>query len=465
MEKDQKKIRQTVFLTVISILVLALLAFAWYESQKSYYGPSKKSGQTPTTGQTTSETIEQKVDSTGYLQEGGEITKSDLFYTASSKNASAVLVRKGGKLTLDKIKISKTGDSSSSDESSFFGLNAAVLAKSSSTIMISNSAIEAKGKGANGAFANGSGSIISLQNSSVTASGDGAHAIMATQGGTVVLNKVSLITDKAHSGAIATDRGGGLIKADNGSVKTYGTDSPGIYSTGDIIVSDYDISAANSEAAVIEGSNNIILNNVNLSSALADKWGIMIYQSFSGDAQGSTGNFEMTGGSLTDSGANSPLFYVNNSIGLIKLAGVDIKTVSGIIAKAAANSRWGKSGSNGGNIQLLGTGQTLTGNIIADNISTVSLNLTSSSLLKGAINTDKTAKEASLSLDKSSHWEIAGDSYLTVLTDKDGLSGKTITNISGQGHNVYYNSSNTGNSYLGGKTYALTGGGELKPYK
>jgi hypothetical protein len=36
-----------------------------------------------------------------------------------------------------------------------------------------------------------------------------------------------------------------------------------------------------------------------------------------------------------------------------------------------------------------------------------------------------------------------------------------VTNIVGNGHNVYYSKSSSANSYLGGKTYQLADGGEL----
>ncbi len=49
----------------------------------------------------------------------------------------------------------------------------------------------------------------------------------------------------------------------------------------------------------------------------AVKHGVMIYQSFSGDAGTGTGTFTMTGGSLT--AAAGPLFYVTNTEAVIKL--------------------------------------------------------------------------------------------------------------------------------------------------
>ena len=62
---------------------------------------------------------------------------------------------------------------------------------------------------------------------------------------------------------------------------------------------------------------------------------------------------------------------------------------------------------------LTADGQTLTGDFVADSISSVTLTLQNGSSLEGSINADKTAKEARLTLDASSTWDLTADSYLT----------------------------------------------------
>jgi hypothetical protein len=241
-----------------------------------------------------------------------------------------------------------------------------------------------------------------------------------------------------------------------------GQNSPALYSTGTITVTGGTYKATGAEAAVIEGANSIILNDVDLSSTFADKWGVMIYQSMSGDAEGTEGAFTMTGGSLALTAATGPLFYVNNSTSIINLSGVDVSVGSGVLVNAAAGN-WGTSGSNGGTVMLTADAQSLTGDVVADNISSVDLTLKNGSSLVGGINADNTAKEARLTLDAGSTWNVTADSYLTSMTLSGGVSGTAITNITGNGHTVYYGSSDAANSALGGKTYTLSGGGTLKP--
>jgi len=186
----------------------------------------------------------------------------------------------------------------------------------------------------------------------------------------------------------------------------------------------------------------------------------MIYQSMSGDAEGTEGTFSMTGGSLSYTGSNGPLFFVTNSTANITLKNVDLTVSSNILVDASFN-QWGTSGANGGIVNLTADDQALEGNITADSISSVTIALQNGSTLTGAMDADNTARAMILTLDGSSTWNVTADSYLTCLNDSEGISGTNIKNINGNGYTVYYDSATC--TALGGNTYSLTGGGTLKP--
>lgn len=395
-----------------------------------------------------------------YTVDGTTATSTGDTFTTGNTDESAVYVKNGGALTLTNATISTTGNTSSNDNSSFYGLNAGVLVDSGGSLTMEGGTVTTTGSGANGVVSSGSGTSVSIADVTINATGGGGHAVMATQGGAMTVKNVTMTTAGANSGAIATDRGGGTIDVTGGVVTTSGQDSPGIYSTGAIAVADAQVSASGAEAAVIEGANSITLTDTTLTTSLADKWGVMIYQSMSGDAEGTEGAFTMTGGKLADTAATGPLFYVTNSTGVITLHGVDAQAGSGVLVKAAAGS-WGNSGANGGNVQLTADAQTLTGDLQADSISTLDVTLQNSSTLTGAINGDNTAKSVTLSLDASSQWVVTGDSHLTCLNDAAGISGSNVTNIVGNGHTVTYDSSQC--PALNGQTYTLQGGGTLTP--
>ncbi|MFN8519567.1 MAG: hypothetical protein U0667_09340 [Chloroflexota bacterium] len=391
-----------------------------------------------------------------YQQSGGTATKTGEAIAASEADQSAVWVTDGGSLTLTDATITSTGDTSSADASSFYGLDAAVLADDGSSITMAGGSITTTGTGANGAFASGDGSSVSLTGTTIAATGDAAHGVMATQGGSASLTDVTIDTTGAHAAPIATDRGSGTITVQGGTFTSSGDGSPGIYSTGAITADGIVVAATGSETAVIEGANSITLTDSSLTTSVEDLRGVMIYQSMSGDAEGTDGTFTMTGGSLASTADTGPLFYVTNATGIITLTDVDVTAGSGVLVQAAADS-WGTTGSNGGHAVVTASGETLTGDLVADDISSISLMLTDASTWTGA------ADSAAISLDATSSWVVTADSVLTTLSDQGGVSGSTITNITGNGHTVTYDASLDGNAWLAGGTYTLSGGGTLTP--
>lgn len=390
-----------------------------------------------------------------YAQGGGTFANANQTVTASDQNESAVKVSNGGIYTLTDSRISTAGDSSSLDSSSFYGLNAAVLAQSGSKISLSGVSVNTTGSGANGVFATGQGSTIDLNDVQVTCMNTGAHGVDATLGGTLNLNNVDITTSgNGASAAIATDRGGGTITVNGGTATTTGTKSPPIYSTGNITATGATMKATASEAVVIEGKNSVTLQDTTISGAI--NWGVLIYQSMSGDAEIGTGNFRMTGGTLT--AEQGPLFYCTNTQAAITLNDATLVNSSGILLRASAGD-WGTEGSNGADVVLSADQETLDGSIECDNLSSVEITLEKNTVLSGAVNQADTAKSVALSLDATSTWEVIGDSHVTAFVDADG----SLSNVHSNGHTVYYDASNSANSWLKGSTYALQGGGELTP--
>ncbi len=384
-------------------------------------------------------------------------TKSNSKIEADKENESAVVAFKNTEVILSSNQIITSGNTSSNDYSSFQGLNAAVLGRDESVIKMDHNKITTTGTGANAIFAYGKSTIYS-ENDFIDCTARGGHGIMASGGGTIHAKNISMITRGANSGVIATDRGSGTITVDKAMVRAEGQDSPGIYSTGKITVSDADITATGAEIAVIEGSNSIVCNNCKMNYSFQNKWGVMIYQSFSGDAEGVDGHYEMNNGSLKSEDKTGPLFFVTNSNANIFLNHVAIENASGILLNASAN-RWGRSGTNGGNAHITATDQSLAGEIIGDSISSVYVNLKEKSGLNGCINHQHKAKYIEVTIDKSSNWSLTQDSYVDKIDCT--ISNNQITNIAGNGHNLYY--SKDDNPNLKGKTYLLENKGKLLP--
>jgi hypothetical protein len=387
-----------------------------------------------------------------FTVDGTTQTIADKTITSDAEDVSGVYVLNGGNLAMSNVTVKTTGETSSQDNSSFNGQNAGVLVNKNSRVAIFGGSISTTGGGANGLFAYGAGSFGSMTGGTIIATGDGGHGVMASGGGSLAVTNVDITTERIHGGVIATDRGGGTIWVVGGIITSHGPDSPGIYSTGNIRAENASFVATGSECAVIEGRNSITLKNCDMTGAL--KCGVMIYQSFSGDAEGQRGTFSMEGGSL--SAAQGPMFFVNNTRGVINLQNVKISAASGVLVNAAA-SKWGRSGSNGGHVELTGDNQTLAGDIKVDKVSSAVVTLKNKSALTGAVT------NASLVLDATSQWNVTADSVLAGLTEAEAPSGDIIANIHGSGHTVRYKADLPANKWLGAKTWKLVEGGTLSP--
>ncbi len=389
------------------------------------------------------------VDAEDVTQEGKRIK-------ADKDNQSAVAAFKDSHVELTNNEIVTSGNTTSQDMSSFQGLNAAVLGRDDSELRLSDNSITTSGLGANAIFAYGN-SVIYSDRDVINCTGDGGHGIMCSGGGTIHATNIDITTSGKNSAPVATDRGSGTITVQNGRIVSHGQDSPGLYSTGQLSLEGVSVSSDGSEVAVIEGSNQIRLDNCRLTCSFPRKWGIMIYQSFSGDAEGADGEFEAVNSSIRVTGEDSPLFFVTNSTAYITLDGNEIECVSGILLNAAA-SRWGNEGENGGTAVITTHHQVLEGDLQADANSNIRLSLTEGSVLKGSVNHENSAKSAEVRIDDNSRWELTGDAYVSLIEAE--ISGDNVTNILGNGHTIYYDPDN--NPTLGGKTYSLQGGGVLQ---
>jgi len=364
--------------------------------------------------------------------------------TYTSTNADENAVRADGvTASLTNVTVQKTaGAASSSDASSFYGLNAAILALNNANLTISGGTVTATAEGANGVFAY-NGATINISDTVINVSGGNAGGIEVAGGG--ILYAYDLTVHSTVKAAIRSDRGGGTLVVDGGTYTTSGSSgAPAVYSTADITVSNATLTAEDSEAVVVEGFNSVELINCDVTGNMSGTYSttadenihnVMLYQSMSGDAEVGTSSFTMTGGSLTS--MNGDMFYVTNTSSVITLSGVDLTQASGtylLRVSGNSNSRgWGTAGANGGNVVFNLTGQILSGNIYVDSISTLEMNLSNSSAFTGSINSDgTTASSLVVTLDSSSTWTLTADSYVTAF---NGSLSSVVTN----GHHLYVN--------------------------
>ena len=352
---------------------------------------------------------------TTIVTENKSIAHESMTNTTADQNA--FIGKNKAVIDIENSVFDKTGDTTSDDNSNFRGQNAVVLGIEGSQINIKGSNITSNSKGSNAVFATGEGSVINVENTNIHTKSDSSRGLDATYKGTVNGKNLTITTEGAHSATLATDRGEGTITTEAAKLTTSGEGSPVIYSTGNIIVNNVNGIANNSEIGVVEGKNSITLTNSNVTGYKDN--GFMLYQSFSGDAENGIARLKAENNTLTTH-ATGAFLYVNNTTAEVDLSNNAISMPNtSTLVKAAADSRWGKTGENGGHLTLRTSNQELSGNIMADSISTIALDMTNGSSLVGAVNTDNTAKEVTVKLSKDSNWILTGDSYVKSLSNED----------------------------------------------
>lgn len=352
---------------------------------------------------------------TTIVTENKSIAHESMTNTTADQNA--FIGKNKAVIDIENSVFDKTGDTTSDDNSNFRGQNAVVLGIDGSQINIKGSNITSNSKGSNAVFATGENSVINVENTNIHTKSDSSRGLDATYKGTVNGKNLTITTEGAHSATLATDRGEGTITAEAAKLTTSGEGSPIIYSTGNIMVNNVNGIANNSEIGVVEGKNSITLTNSNVTGYKDN--GFMLYQSFSGDAENGIARLKAENNTLTTH-ATGAFLYVNNTTAEVDLSNNAISMPNtSTLVKAAADSRWGKTGENGGHLTLRTSNQELSGNIMADSISTIALDMINGSSLVGAVNTDNTAKEVTVKLSKDSNWILTGDSYVKSLSNED----------------------------------------------
>lgn len=439
------KEKKNIISIVIIVILVIILVVLWYFMLRDTHTTNNKSNMS------SNHEKEKNTDSSITYSSPKEVTKDETItdenFESSKADENAILVSGDIKATLSNISISKTGDSDGGDSTSFYGTNSAILAKDGANVTIKNATIETNATGANGVFSYGGsaktnntssdGTTINISDSTITTQKGNSGGIMTTGGGTTNAKNLTITTNGQSSAAIRSDRGGGTVNVDGGTYTTNGVGSPTIYSTVEITVKNAKLISTTSSGAIIEGKNSITLENVELTDTNTKNVksktskNIFIYQSMSGDAKEGVATFTAKDSTITTNKGDS--IYVSNTSAIINLTNNKIinNDSTGYFLRAQKDS-WGKEGSNGGKVTLNLTNQEVNGNIGVDEISSLTMNMKSSSF-KGMI--DAKDGEVKLTLDKSSIITLTGDSYITSIENEDS----TNSNINLNGYKLYVN--------------------------
>ena len=348
--------------------------------------------------------------------------------SSTTSDQSVVYITQSGINIINSNLNKASGDSSNTENSEFYGVNAAVLVNGGGLTM-TDGTITTAAKGANAICATNNGKV-TISGTTITSTGSGsARGLHATFGGKIEANKVNISTKGGSCATLATDRGEGTVTCTECTLSTAGAGSPLIYSTGDITISKTTGTATGAQAVVIEGKNTATIKessnlkcNAMPNRKTVDQCGVMLYQSMSGDAASGTSTFNCDKSTIEIQSSSSvyssaPMFFITNTQAKINLEECTFKYGSGVFLKAEGTSEWGSSGSNGGVVTLTLTNQDIEGDIIVDSISSLTINLVGSSI-KGKINEANTAAKLAINLDSDSKITLTGNSYYTSIVNE-----------------------------------------------
>ena len=382
-----------------------------------------------------------------------DTTISNETIESTGTDENAALISSGANVTLDNDTITRTSaDSQGGDNSSFYGVGAAVLA-TDGTAYVKDGSVTTDAAGGAGLFAYDDGTVYA-SGTTVKTTQDTSGGVHVAGGGTLYGWDLDVETNGESSAAIRSDRGGGTMVIDGGNYVSNGVGSPAIYSTADIAVSNATLTANGSEAICIEGLNSIHLYDCDLTGNMSDldqndnTWTVILYQSMSGDSEVGNSTFQMDGGSLTSE--NGGVFYTTNTESTITLNNVDINynDENEFFLQCTGNTNqrgWGQSGANGADCHFTGISQDMQGNVIWDSISDLDFYLTDGSSLTGAVVDDESyAGEGgegycNVYVSADSTWTVTGDSTVSSLENEGTIvdsNGKTVT-IQGTDETVY----------------------------
>ena len=382
-----------------------------------------------------------------------DTTVSNETIESTGTDENAALISSGASVTLDNDTITRTSeDSKGGDNSSFYGVGAAVLA-TDGTAYVKDGSVTTDAAGGAGLFAYDDGTVYA-SGTTVKTTQDTSGGVHVAGGGTLYGWDLDVETNGESSAAIRSDRGGGTMVIDGGNYVSNGVGSPAIYSTADIAVSNATLTANGSEAVCIEGLNSIHLYDCDLTGNMSDldqndnTWTVILYQSMSGDSEVGNSTFQMDGGSLTSE--NGGVFYTTNTESTITLNNVDINynDDNEFFLQCTGNTNqrgWGQSGVNGADCHFTGISQDMQGDVIWDSISDLDFYLTEGSSLTGAVVDDESyAGEGgegycNVYVSADSTWTVTGDSTVSSLENEGTIvdsNGKTVT-IQGTDGTVY----------------------------
>ena len=382
--------------------------------------------------------------------------RSNVQLESINPDASVVYATNGVELVLTSMYLNKTMGGSSDEQRRQSGVNSAVLVDGGSNVRIDECEIKSNCELADGLSAVGEGTKVAITKGSFRMTRKDGAAINASHDASITANKVGIETFASHCPSFYASLNGSIDATEcmgNNSAQV----SPLFYTAkGNIKAQNCRMGTAKwSIGCVDEGCLELTDNDLQTKSLC----GFLVYGAKECERESRTwGKLVLKGNRLAV--AEGPLVYVTNTGGDIYLSNNKINCSNDEIISIKADE-WGIKGQNYGEAKVTLYKQSLKGDILVDEESSLELNIQKGSKLNGRITgSNSLSRKIKVYMGKGTTWSFKGDCYLTSISFEQPLE-KGLKQIKGK-HTIYYDASDPANAYLNGKEYK-TGGGVIKP--
>ena len=328
-------------LGLMAAMLLSLLAGCTGDASSSYTGQTnqKKSEVSSRSVKNTAKT--ERSDDFSYRTDKNSTSSSSVKYkarqtcdsdtslsgkmiTSSRQNENVILVKKGSRVLLENVTVSKkVKGASDSGKAGPYGTGSAILGISGTTY-IKNSRITTAADDSSGILSCGNNQT-GAENSTVITKKKNSDGVTAARIGTLYAKNLKVTTRGPSSSPLVNNYGTLAVKG--GTYTSAGKESPAVYSNYKTVIGYAEVRADQSEAVRIEGMGLVKFYKSKISGKknAADKtdrdWNVILTK---GTSSYGDSCFYMEGGTLQ--AENSGMFYTESTSSKILLNNIKIKT-------------------------------------------------------------------------------------------------------------------------------------------
>lgn len=307
-----------------------------------------------------------------------------------------------------------------------------------------------------GVVAEGKGTNLTISGGKASTAGNDSTVISVRDGAEAKITGTDInASAKGSTGIFAGDDSKVTVESSKVFVRYEGGNA--VESKGTLKVTDSTLQGAKDDAVKLYGGTN---TDIVASDIICEdkKSGIVITNN---DDQYDTATVNLTDVDFKGN-ENGTAIMVENAKAVINFKNVVFDGIKDILG-----TRYDyKVGIKNTEVELNLDGQKLEGEINADDMAIINLNLTNGSTFKGVLNYANTAKEMNVELSGDSMLELTGDCYVDAFVVNDEMirNDRNFSKVvDDNGARIYYNADNHANDYLDDGTYSLQNGGVLTP--